>query len=107
MKLTPFQKRNLDALEYMRTGKPSIIRALAFRPLSWIPFFVVAILSFVYYHFFDKQWGMFVLGVIAGAVLRIIAYARFTVLAWPVTKEVIDWAKVESLRNNKKEEGVL
>jgi len=45
---------------------------------------------------------MFMIGMSTGAILRIIAHARFAVMAWPVTEEVTDWSKVETLLHEKK-----
>lgn len=70
-----------------------------FRPLSWLPFLFIAVVSFAFYFLLDDRWGMFMIGLTVGAVLRIIAYARFSVMAWPVVEEVTDWNKVEALRH--------
>jgi len=98
MKLTAYQKRHLAALVYLRGKKPSLWSVLMFRPLAWIPFLVIAGVSFALY-LLDVRWGMFMIGMTAGAILRIIAYARFTLMAWPVTEEVTDWNRVEALRH--------
>ena len=73
-----------------------------FRPLSWLPFLLIAAVSFALYFLVDARWGMFMIGMSTGAILRIIAHARFAVMAWPVTEEVTDWSKVETLLHEKK-----
>lgn len=103
MKLTPYQKRHLEALAYIRSQKPGVWSVLMFRPLSWLPFLALAGVSSLSCYYLDARWGMFMLGLTIGAVLRIISYARFTLMAWPITDEVTDWAKVEALRGEKQD----
>ena len=103
MNLTKYQKRHLDALVTFQKKNPTVWSLIAFRPLSLIPIVFIIGLSFAFYYFVDPLWGMFIIGMSAGAILRIFSHARFSVMAWPVTKEVTDWAKVEALR----EEGKL
>jgi len=69
-----------------------------FRPLSWLPFAFIAGVSFAFYFLLDERWGMFMIGMTTGAVLRIISYARFAVMGWPITEEVTDWTKVDAIR---------
>ena len=68
-----------------------------FRPLAWFPFCFIVALSFGLY-LLDAQWGMLTIGMVLGAILRIISHARFASMAWPLTEEITDWAKVEALR---------
>jgi hypothetical protein len=49
--------------------------------------------------------GMFLIGLTLGAVLRIVAYARFTVMGWPVIERVLDWGRVESLLREEAQPG--
>jgi len=42
---------------------------------------------------------MFLIGMSTGAILRVVSHARFAVIAWPITEQVTDWAKVDALRN--------
>lgn len=98
MDLTKYQKRHLEALATFRNKKPTVWSLIAFRPLSLIPIVFIIGLSFAFYFFVDPLWGMFIIGISTGAILRIFSHARFSVMAWPVTKEVTDWAKVEALR---------
>ncbi len=97
MKLTSFQKRHVAALLYLHNRSPSIGRILAFRPVNWVPFILIAILSCVVFQFWDKSVGLFFMGLTVGAITRIFAHARFLKMAWPVNEAVIDWSKVEAL----------
>jgi hypothetical protein len=98
MKLTRYQRRFVAALVYMHGSKPSLYKLLAFRPLDWIPFVAIAIVAGLYYAYFDRAWGLFMVGLVIGAIARIVGQARFTLLAWPVTAQIIDWQKVEELQ---------
>lgn len=98
MKLSAFQRRQLDALSHLKTEGAGLWKVLTFRPLSWIPFVLIGTLSVLVFVFVEPRWGLVMIGLTAGAVLRILAQARFTVMAWPVTETVTDWAKVEALR---------
>jgi hypothetical protein len=101
MKLTAYQRRHLEALTTFRTKKPSIWSVLMFRPRSWLPILFIIGLSFALY-LLDPRWGMFMIGMSTGAILRIISHARFAMMAWPVTEEITDWTKVEALRREEK-----
>src|SRR3954462_1569873 len=101
MKLTAYQKRHLEALTTFRKKKPSAWDVMMVRPRSWLPFLLIAGLSFGVY-LLDARWGMFMIGMTTGAVLRIISHARLAIKAWPITEEITDWAKVEALRHEEK-----
>jgi len=98
MKITAYQRRQLDALVYLKSKRPSVWNVLMFRPQAWLPFAAIAGASFAFYHFLDPRWGLFMMGMTAGAILRVVAYARFAIKAWPITEEITDWTKVEALR---------
>ena len=70
-----------------------------FRPLSWLPVLFIVGFSFAFYFLLDARWGMFLIGMSTGAILRVVSHARFAVIAWPITEQVTDWAKVDALRN--------
>jgi len=97
MNLTASQKRHLEAMAAFRRKKPSVWSILMFRPLAWFPFCFIVALSFGLY-LLDAQWGMLTIGMVIGAILRIVSHARFASMAWPLTEEITDWAKVEALR---------
>ena len=99
MKITAFQKRHLEALVTFRKRKPNLWRFLMFRPLSWIPVLFIFAVSFAFYLLLDEHWGLFMIGMSVGALVRIFAHARFALMAWPVTEEVTDWSKVQALRD--------
>lgn len=96
MKLTLFQKRCLESYLYMRGKPPTLLRVLSFRPIGWLPFLGIGVASILIF-FVDPYFGMFMIGLTLGAVLRIIAHARMSVMGWPVNEQVLDWGRVESL----------
>lgn len=102
MDLTKYQKRHLEALVTFRKRKPTVWSLIAFRPRSLAPIVFIVGLSFALYFLVDPLWGMFAIGMSTGAILRIVAHARFAVMAWPVTEEVTDWDRVEALREKGK-----
>ena len=104
MKLTVFQKRCLESYLYMRGKPPTVARVLSFRPRGWLPFLGVGAASLLCF-FVNPYAGMFMMGLILGAVLRIIAYARFTVMGWPVIERVLDWGRVESFLREEAQPG--
>lgn len=95
MKLTRFQKRYLASLVYLHQGRASLFRILCFRPFSWVPMFAAAAFAWYSYTKLDRAWGLFSIGLVLGGFARIVGQARFTLLAWPVTEQVVDWKKVE------------
>jgi len=104
MKLTMFQKRCLESYLYMR-GKPAtVFRVLSFRPRGWLPFLGIGVVSALSF-FVNPYVGIFMIGLTLGAVLRIIGYARFTVMGWPVIERVLDWDRVESLLREEAQPG--
>jgi len=107
MKLTAYQRRHLEALVYLKGKKPGVWTIITFRPLGWLSFVAIAGVSFFFYRFLDARWGLFMMGMTVGAVLRIISHARFAIMAWPVTEEVTDWARVEALRRDAGKENDL
>jgi hypothetical protein len=100
MKLSPFHERQLAALRDMKVRGASIGRILMIGPRIWVFFLFFAVASIALY-FLDSGWGLFVMGMLFGAVLRMVSAARFTVLAWPLTEQIIDWKKVEELTTTK------
>ncbi|MCX6956191.1 MAG: hypothetical protein NTV51_29000 [Verrucomicrobia bacterium] len=102
MKLTAYQKRHLEALATFRKTPPTIWSVVFFRPLSWLPFLLIVVVSFGIYFLVDERWGLFLIGLTLGALLRIGSHARLAIMAWPVTAAVTDWPKVEALLQNEK-----
>ena len=73
-----------------------------FRPLSWLPFLCLIALSISCYIYLDARWGMFLIGMMMGAILRIISSARLAIRAWPLTTEITDWSKVDAICHKEK-----
>lgn len=96
MKLTAFQRRCLESYVYLRGKSPTLLQVLSFRPRGWLPFFGIAVISILIFCV-DPFWGMFMIGMTVGAVLRIISQARFTVMGWPAIERVLDWNRVEEV----------
>ena len=96
MKLTAFQRRCLESYVYLHGKSPTLLDVLSFRSRGWLPFLMMAVLSSLMFYI-SSLWGMFMIGMTMGAVLRIIGYARFTVLGWPVIERVLDWDRVASV----------
>ena len=68
------------------------------RPRSWLPLLFIAGFSVVFCVLVDARWGMFMIGMITGAVLNVISQVRVAIRAWPLTEQITDWTKVEALR---------
>jgi hypothetical protein len=100
MQLTRLERRNLDAMVYLCTGKPTLWRVLMFRPLCWLPYLLLVVFG-IGYCWVDQSVGLLVLGMMVGAIATTIGRARVTLRVWPMMKEVINWEKVEALRTNK------
>jgi hypothetical protein len=96
MNLTAFQKRCLESYLYLRGTSPTILRVLSFKPRGWLPFLGIAVASVLSFAV-SPLLGTFMAGLTLGAVLRILAYARFTVMGWPVIEQVLDWDRIEDL----------
>ena len=96
MKLTAFQKRCLESYVYLRGKPPSVSRVLSFRPRGWLPFVGIAVVSVLSY-FASPPVGLFMIGLTVGAVLRIVANARFVAMGWPAIERVVDWDRLDGL----------
>jgi hypothetical protein len=96
MKLTAFQKRCLESYVYLRGKRPTLMQVLGFRAQGWLPVLGIVVISTLVFCV-NPLWGMFMIGLVLGAVFRIIGTGRFTVMAWPLIEQVLDWDRVESL----------
>ena len=97
MKLTRFQKRYLAVLLFVKREKPSVFRLLLARPRELLPVLVIWLFGFAVLFYVNVYAGILLVGINFGATIRIAAQMRFQLLAWPVTEQIIDWAKVEAL----------
>ena len=97
MKLTPYQKSHIEALVAFHRKPPTAWGVLTHRPKLLLPWAFIIAASVASYFLVDQRFGLFLLGMSFGSVLRVIAHCRFAVLAWPVTEQIIDWEKVEAL----------
>lgn len=94
--MTAFQRRCLESYVYLRGKPPTLLQVLSFRPRGWLPFLGVAVMS-VLLLCISRFWGVFMIGMTVGSILRIIGHARFTVMGWPVLERVLDRERVESV----------
>jgi hypothetical protein len=93
MELTPFQRRTLE--DWRRMKPAGLTWTLGLRRLarSWS---MLAVAGVGVYLLFPLMWPP-VAGLIAGTCLRDLGYINSARSVWPLSLEVIDWAKVDKL----------
>jgi hypothetical protein len=99
MRLSVLQRRNLQALLSQRRDGVSVIRSLAKWKMLLAAHAVIA-LGGGFYLTQSRGWqlvGAGLMGMAFGSFIRVVRTMMTVQRVWPVTAEIIDWQKVESL----------
>jgi len=102
---TNLQNRNLELYAKYRNDRPCLRNLIAFNRARYYPIFVIMAIGVIFLVLPDFHiFGIIIISMTAGVLIRDLGFFRHTVLIWPLVQEIIDWNKVDQLINKKSEQ---
>src|SRR5262245_53848571 len=100
--LTYFQRKVVNGLwrRYTHANNEQKVRLFEFGVLALA--FVIALVGAIGATLEFSRYALFLIGVVAGAFFALAGQIRKSRLIWPLSKEIIDWRKVEQLASQAK-----
>ena len=100
MKPTPYQLKTLQAYLDLRSDNGSVLGQMRRNTWVFIYQLVRLVIGVPIAFLIDARFGILVLGLILGTVIRDIQFFIQRKRIWPVIAEVLDWQRIDDLLNS-------